>query len=59
MHDIPSTKVNHCKLLTGTIPNMPKTIEKADPRIQKAVGFLKSFPNLVDLLAMKLANFMP
>jgi hypothetical protein len=59
MHDVSSTKVKFCKLLTGTIPNMPKTNSKADLHIQKAMGFLKSFQNMVVLLAMKLANFTP
>jgi hypothetical protein len=49
--------MNHCRLLTGTIPNMPKTNEKADLHVQKAVGYLKSFPNMVVLLGMKLADF--
>jgi hypothetical protein len=38
---------------------MPKTNAKADPHVQKAMGFLKSFPNMAISLAMKLADFTP
>ena len=36
---------------------MPKYCAKADPRVKRAVGFLKKHPTLSILAAMKLADF--
>jgi hypothetical protein len=57
MHNISSMYINHREILTGTVPFMPKTNANTDPQIQKAVGYLKSFPNMAVLLMIKLADF--
>ena len=57
LHDNSPTHQNHRELLTGKVPNMPRTNARADARVKKAVSFLQKCPAATVKEGMLIAGF--